>query len=61
MHDTQLWTGLLPRLHTYAPLLEQLHNLARSHRLRFNDIGSVLLESGFTLPEAQELYELLRD
>ncbi len=61
MHDTALWSQLLPRIKAQACLLEQIASLAERHRLGFDGVGSVLLESGFTLPEAQELYGLLQD
>lgn len=61
MHDAQTWSQLLDRIHTNAGLLEQLQAISEGHRLGFGDFSSVLIESGFTLPEVQELYVLLRD
>jgi hypothetical protein len=54
------WVDLLGRVHDNAPLLDQLTRIDAQHQLAFDGVCVVLLESGFTLPEAQEIYGLLR-
>ncbi|MBN2359777.1 MAG: hypothetical protein JXR83_10010 [Deltaproteobacteria bacterium] len=61
MQNRQLnWIDLLHRVRDNATLLEQLAQIDARYRLAFDGVCSVLLESGFTLPEAQEIYTLLR-
>ena len=54
------WVALLQRVRDNALLLDQLTAIDQQHRLSFDGICAVLLESGFTLPEAQEIFTLLR-
>ncbi len=54
------WTQLLQRVHDNAALLDQLTQIDARYRLAFDGVCAVLLESGFSLPEAQEIYTLLR-
>ena len=54
------WVELLQRVRTNALLLDQLTLIDQQYRLTFDGVCAVLLESGFTLPEAQEIYTLLR-
>jgi len=61
MHNQPLnWVDLLGRVHDNALLLDQLTRIDAQYRLAFEGICAVLLETGFTLPEAQEIYTLLR-
>ena len=54
------WVDLLGRVRDNALLLDQLTTIDQRYRLAFDGVCAVLLESGFTLPEAQEIYTLLR-
>lgn len=53
------WVDLLGRVRDNALVLDQLTQLDAQHRLAFDGVCAVLLESGFTLPEAQEIFTLL--
>ena len=53
------WQELLQRVGENQAVLDQLHQLDSQHDLAFAGYCTVLIESGFTIPEAQELYTLL--
>lgn len=59
MNNQLNWSLLLGRLEQNAALLDQLERLVVGRGLGFGGFAAVLLESGFTIPEAQELYSLL--
>ncbi|MFH1808353.1 MAG: hypothetical protein ABIJ09_06405 [Pseudomonadota bacterium] len=54
------WKQLLHRITEHRAVLAQLESFVAERRLEFSGFFAVLLESGFTIPEAQELYTLLR-
>ena len=54
------WVQLLHRIGENAPRLEHLEGLVAMGAISFERFFAELLSDGFTIPEAQELYTLLR-
>jgi hypothetical protein len=53
------WSQLLRRIEENSALLHQLEDFVKNGGLKFGGFSAVLIESGFTIPETQELYGLL--
>lgn len=57
--DKLNWTQLLKRMTENAKLLKDLDRQLHGRVTSFPAVFTELLDSGFTIPEAQELYDLL--